>query len=220
MGPFIPISLHYCSSGGLCGMMRTAFEVSLYNGFKVDNMVEYNILQFADDTIFMGDGSYLNLWGIKCVLRGFELVSILSVNFYKRKLYDVNIGEDFLISTKNFLFCQVDVILFKFLNLSVNVNQRILAMWMPMVDSLKRKFSAWIGRFLAYGGRITLINSVLINLPIYFLSLFKAFKQVVKEFITIQRRSLWKDSAKKKGNYWVRWNDVCKKKRRDWNKGC
>lgn len=201
-------------------MMRKALEVGLYNGFKVDNMVKYNILQFEDDMIFMGDGSYLNLWGIKCGLRGFELVSILSVNFYKRKVYDVNIGEDFLISAKNFLFCKVDVILFKFLDLPVSANQRILAMWMPMVDSLKINFSSWIGRFLSYGERITLINSVLINLPIYFLSFFKAFKQVVKEFITIQRRFLWKDSAKKKGICWVRWNDVCKKKRRDWNKGC
>ncbi|PNX55609.1 ribonuclease H, partial [Trifolium pratense] len=37
-----------------------------------------------DDTVLVGEGKWENLWSLKTVLRSFELVSGLKVNFYKR----------------------------------------------------------------------------------------------------------------------------------------
>ncbi|MCI81328.1 LINE-1 reverse transcriptase like, partial [Trifolium medium] len=38
-------------------------------------------LQYADDTLFLGEATVANLWTIKSILRGFELASGLKVNF-------------------------------------------------------------------------------------------------------------------------------------------
>lgn len=82
------------------------------------------------------------MWGIKSLLEGFDVVSGLSVNLFKSKVYDVNIHEDFMVLASNFLLCNTDVFLFNFLGLSVDVNHRRIASWRPMVDSLKRKLSS------------------------------------------------------------------------------
>ncbi|CAK8579394.1 unnamed protein product [Lathyrus sativus] len=62
------------------------------------------------------------------------------------------------------------------------------------------------------GGRVTLINSVLANLAIYYLTFFKAPHKVVKDIIAIQRRILWAGNSSKTFIPWVSWNSVCKSK--------
>lgn len=69
------------------------------------------------------------------------------------------------------------------------------------MDSLEREISSWKGICLSYQGRLTLINSVLENILIYFLSFFEAPKKVLKEIINIQRRFWWKGNIVKKGIY-------------------
>lgn len=55
-----------------------------------------DIIQFAKNTSIIGGGGWKNLWIIKSILRGFELVSILSVNFYKSRLIGINVSNHFL----------------------------------------------------------------------------------------------------------------------------
>jgi hypothetical protein len=60
---------------GLTGLMSKAVESSLFHGYKVSNNISFHTLQFADDTILVGEGNWNNLWTIKTVMRSFELVS-------------------------------------------------------------------------------------------------------------------------------------------------
>lgn len=53
---------------GLARMVRQTIYGGLYNKFKLTNIVEYNLLQFADDTILFGDGSWSNQWVLKALL--------------------------------------------------------------------------------------------------------------------------------------------------------
>src|ERR1051325_5083881 len=99
---------------GLAEMVRSAVSRGLFYGFKVNNKLEYNLLQFADDTILIGEGTWENLWAIKAVLRGFELVSGLKTNMCKRRIYGIGIPSKFLESTSYFLVCRVDQPPFKF----------------------------------------------------------------------------------------------------------
>ncbi|PNX79709.1 ribonuclease H [Trifolium pratense] len=76
--------LFLIAAEGLIGMINRAVEIGKFQGYKVNDSIQFQILQFADDTILMGEGSWNNLWTIKSVLRGFELVSGLKINFVKR----------------------------------------------------------------------------------------------------------------------------------------
>ncbi|KHN21251.1 LINE-1 reverse transcriptase like, partial [Glycine soja] len=69
---------------GLNGLLREAMEKNLFQGLLVGrNEMEVSILQYADDTIFFGKTSMENFKAIKVILRSFELVSGLKINFSK-----------------------------------------------------------------------------------------------------------------------------------------
>ena len=42
------------------------------------------------------------------------------------------------------------------------------SMWNPVVERVERKLSAWKANYPSIAGRVTLIKSVLSNLPIYY----------------------------------------------------
>lgn len=64
------------------------------------------------------------LWCFKEILKGFELVSRLSVNFHKSKLTSLNLEESFLESASYFLAYGRDKTPFKFLGIQVRSKHR------------------------------------------------------------------------------------------------
>ncbi|XP_058732574.1 uncharacterized mitochondrial protein AtMg01250-like [Vicia villosa] len=59
---------------GLAGKIAKAKSKGEYQEFSVYNNTQFDLLQFVNDTILIGDGSWKNLWRIKALFRGFELV--------------------------------------------------------------------------------------------------------------------------------------------------
>lgn len=53
--------------------------------------MEFDILQFDDDTIIMGNTYWSNIWSIKSFLCGLEFASMLRVNFHKSKIFGCNV---------------------------------------------------------------------------------------------------------------------------------
>jgi hypothetical protein len=194
---------------GLAGLMRRAVDIGKFKGYQVNSNIRFQMLQFADDTILMGEGTQANLWTIKTLLRSFELVSGLKINFVKSKLYGVNIDPIFLAAGATFLSCRSEVIPFKFLGIPVGANPRRKETWKPVVDAMSKRLCSWNSRHLSYGGRITLINSVLSSLPLYFFSFFKAPRCVLQQLVRLQRNFLWGGGAADKRLCWVKWDQVC-----------
>ncbi|GAU50582.1 hypothetical protein TSUD_283130 [Trifolium subterraneum] len=102
----------------------------------------------TDDTIIVGEGEWDNLWTIKTVLRSFEVVSGLKVNFYKSKLYGINLDDSFLHASSAFLHCGVDSIPFRFLGIPKwrCLNDRAT----PWYELLRFRYGSFVANFL-YG---------------------------------------------------------------------
>jgi hypothetical protein len=194
---------------GLTGMMTKAVEIGKFKGYHINQDTQFQILQFADDTIILGEGSWNNIWTIKSLLRGFELVSGLKINFVKSKLYGLNIENRFLEAGASFLSCLSDVVPFKFLGIPVGANPRRRTTWQPVIDTMSKRLNLWSSRHLSYGGRITLINSVLASIPLYFFSFFKAPCCVLKQLVRIQRNFLWGGGIEDKKLCWIKWDQIC-----------
>jgi hypothetical protein len=194
---------------GLAGLMRSAVRSGSFAGYKVHDSLSYNLLQFADDTIILCDGTWVNLWVIKAILRSFELVSGLKVNFHKSNLFGLNLERRFMEAASNFLSCKVGAIPFKFLGIPVGANPRSCKTWQPILDLMEKRLAKWKGKHLSIGGRVVLINSVLSSLPLYFFSFFKAPKKIIQEIIKIQRNFLWSNSADGRRVSWLSWDSVC-----------
>ncbi|CAN1810376.1 Putative ribonuclease H protein At1g65750, partial [Linum perenne] len=81
-------------------------------------------------------------------------------------------------------------------------------LWDSVVRSVEQKVQWWKAKFLSFGGRVTLLKSVLSGLPVYFMSLFKAPAKVIKRIERIQNNFLWSGSNEGGKIHWVDWNMV------------
>lgn len=143
-------------------------ELGVFKGFKVHDDVEFQLLQFADNIILIGEGSWSNLRRINAFVHGFELMTGLSTNFCKSSL----VGN-FLEAASTYLCCKRGTISFNFLGILIGYNHRHQYIWKHVVDNVKKILSLWRDKFLLIGGRVTFINYVLNLISIYFLSFFK-----------------------------------------------
>ncbi|GKV32405.1 hypothetical protein SLEP1_g41015 [Rubroshorea leprosula] len=86
--------------------------------------------------------------------------------------------------------------------------------WVSVLDRFRNKLAAWKCSLLSFGGRITLLNSVLSALPIFYLSLFKIPKCVLVELVKIQRDFFWGGANLERKIAWVSWDNICVEKER------
>jgi len=196
---------------GFSGLMRNAVDRNIFKGFEVKRGgVTLSHLQYADDTLCIGKASVENLWTLKAILRGFELVSGLKVNFHKSCLIGVNVPPDFMERACSFLNCRQGSVPFMYLGLLVGDNPRRVETWEPLVDHLRRRLFSWGNRYISLGGRIVLLNLVLNSIPIFYLSLMKMPAKVVKLIVSLQRNFLWGGvMGGRRRLCWVKWSKVC-----------
>ncbi|GAU20198.1 hypothetical protein TSUD_352620 [Trifolium subterraneum] len=198
---------------GMGGVMSKAVERNLFKGFKVQSDgPSISHLQYADDTLCIGEPSVENLWTLKAIRRGFELASELKVNFWKSCLVGVNVCTEFMEMACTFLNCKKGGFPFKYLGLPVGTNPRTMSTWVPLLDCLRKKLNSWGHRHISLGGRLVLINSVLNSIHIFYMSLMKMSVQVLKKVIRIQRDFLWGGVNGGKKLSWIKWSVVCQEK--------
>jgi hypothetical protein len=113
---------------GFGGAMKRAGDLGMFKGFNIGGdgpLISH--LQYADDTLCIGEASVENLWSLKAILRGFERASGLKVNFWKSSLMGVNVDNEFMEMASNFLNCIRGGIPFKYLGLPVGASPRKLS---------------------------------------------------------------------------------------------
>ncbi|XP_058759055.1 uncharacterized protein LOC131632268 [Vicia villosa] len=156
-------------------MMVSSVQRNLFDSYEFGNgEVKVSHIQYADDTIVMGRKSWKNVLAIKSTLQLFELVSGLKVNFHKSSLIGINVSLDWLEEAASVLNCKVGNTQFKYLGLAVGCNHRRKGIWKLVIDIVRNRLTSWNNNQLSIGGRIVLLKSVLLSLPVYYLSFFKA----------------------------------------------
>jgi len=146
--------------------------------------IEWCILQFADDTLFICEDSYANIFTIKFILRCYELASGLKINFHKSNLTAIKVERNYLQTYARTLSCNM--------------------------MRIKARLSKWKGRCFSLAGRVFLIKSVFTALPLFYLSFFKAPVSVCNKITSIQRRFLWAWGSDHNCISWVKWENVYK----------
>ncbi|GAU16879.1 hypothetical protein TSUD_368280 [Trifolium subterraneum] len=125
-----------------------AKEICMFKGFKVGiNGLSVSHLQYAYDTIFLGEASIENLWTLKTILRCFEMASGLKVNYAKSSVMGVTVSSDFLNLAERFLHCSIGSIPFTYLGLLVGANPRKESTWKHLLMALSSKLGVWRNRY-------------------------------------------------------------------------
>ena len=190
-------------------LFKRARDCGLIKGTKVGNegpVISH--LQFADDTIVFCDSEREEVINVKRILRCFELLSGLKINFYKSTVCGVGIKDEEVKELARALRCKTDVLPMKYLGLPIGASPRRRKTWEPVIHKFKKKLSSWKNKFLSFAGRLTLIKAVLCSLPIYYMSVFKMPESVARELDKIQARFLWGGSDIKKKVHLVSWDKV------------
>ncbi|EOY12746.1 Uncharacterized protein TCM_031281 [Theobroma cacao] len=104
--------------------------------------------------------------------------------------------------------CKVGALPTNYLRLPLGANLRPMGTWQPIIDKFNSRLAGWKGQFLSMGGRLTLINSVLSSLPLFYLSIFRLPTMVKQKLEAIQRNFLWFGSSEKKKIHYVNWSTV------------
>ena len=153
-----------------------------------------------------------NVKTIKSILRSFELVSGLNINFAKNSFGAIGKCEQWCIEAVDYLNYRILSLPFTYLGIPVGDNQRHSELWDPLIRKCERKLATWKHKHISFGGRMTLINAVLKAIPIYFFSFFRVPSKIIVKLEAIQRRFLWGGGSEHRKIAWVNWKTVCQPK--------
>jgi hypothetical protein len=155
----------------------------------------------------------IQLLALKELVQDFARATGLQVNFSKTAMMPINIDEQMLGQLANTFGCAMGTLPFPYLRLPLGTTRPSVQDLSPIVDQIERRLNA-SARFLGYGGRLELVNSVLSSLPLHYLCSLKVHKTVIKLFDRSRRHCLW---AKKEDdtscNALAAWSVVCRPKK-------
>ncbi|KAF5783556.1 putative RNA-directed DNA polymerase [Helianthus annuus] len=193
----------------LTGVMKKACSLGLYEGVRfVNHGSVLSHFFYADDVIFVGRWTEYSVRNLRRILRCFFLASGLRVSLAKSSVYGVNVGDENVQNMANTLGCKVGRFPFKHLGLQVGANMNLVKNWQPVVDIFKKRLAIWKAKILSFGGRLTLIKSVLNALPTYYFSLYRAPTRVIEQLERLRREFLWGITPESGKLNMVAWDSV------------
>ncbi|KAL0928380.1 hypothetical protein M5K25_000257 [Dendrobium thyrsiflorum] len=78
-----------------------------------------------------------------------------------------------------------------------------------LISSLQKRFLYWDSNFLSFGGRLTLIKSVLCSIPIYSFQTLFPFQVVCNRINRLINRFFWKGASNNSKILWASWDNCC-----------
>lgn len=125
------------------------------------------------------------------MLRCFYLASGLTVNLSNSKVFGVGVEFIDIDRFPNILNYEAIIFPFSYHGLPIGANMKLTRNCLPIIKKFKNKLSIWKAKNLSFGGKLTLVNYVLSNLPLYNFALFKALKKVIELLDGVRRRLLY-----------------------------
>jgi hypothetical protein len=188
---------------GLTVLFNRASASGYFKGLQTAPGHYITHLQYADDSLIFLPNDFPSLLHAKRILRWFEIISGLKVNFYKSSLIGINLDNDYTSSLANSVFCRSDTFPVRYLGLPLGANPSRLSTWKPVLSTIRAKLSTWKGNFLSMAGRLCLIKSVLSSLSLFYMSVFAMPKGIIKVISSLTRFFLWKGTSTSHGIFKV-----------------
>ncbi|GKF29224.1 hypothetical protein Tco_0095566, partial [Tanacetum coccineum] len=85
----------------------------------------------------------------------------------------VGVNEGDMTDMARWMGCGIGEFPFTYLGLPIGENMRRVNAWGPVVEKFKNKLADWKAKTMSFGGRLTLVKSVLGSLPLYYFSMFR-----------------------------------------------
>jgi hypothetical protein len=161
--------------------------------------VVFSILQYVDDTIIFMEHDLEKAHNLKLILSAFEQLSRLKINFNKSELFCFGEALNEVTAYANLFGCGQGQFPMSYLGIPIHYRRLTLAEWKLVNERLQKRLSSWKDKLLSLGGRLVLINLVLLNMVIHMITFFLLPKGVLQKLDYYRSRFFWQgDSEKKK----------------------
>ncbi|XP_028099924.1 uncharacterized protein LOC114299400 [Camellia sinensis] len=144
---------------GLNILLGRALQLGLIREVVVgSNDLVITHLQYADDTILFCEAEWGEIGNVKRILRCFEMLSGLKINYHKSVVCGIGISEDLTKGFADKLNCLHLNLPLKYLGMPLGDCPRRKRSWQLVIDKCRQKLASWNKRFLSFTGRLTLIK--------------------------------------------------------------
>ncbi|GKE12187.1 RNA-directed DNA polymerase, eukaryota, reverse transcriptase zinc-binding domain protein, partial [Tanacetum coccineum] len=189
-----------------------AINEGIFKGIQLHGTTCISHLFYADDVMFIGEWSDVNLKGIINILQCFFLASGLRININKSQVLGVGVPSDIVKQAAASIGCGILKNQFRYLGVMVGECMSRIKAWTPTLDKLRSRLSKWKVRTLSIGGRLTLLKAVLGASPLYNLSIFKVPKTILNSMEAVRSKFFnGMDTTKK--ITWAAWNKILASKK-------
>ena len=174
-GPLSPY-LFVIGMETLRGLLKCAMEGNFISGCKFEGKdggeLIISHLLYADDTVMFCDGKPEQLMYLDWILMWFEAFSGLGINLSKSEI--IPVGTVSNVETLAIeLGCGIGSLPTTYLGLPLGAPHKSVGAWDSIEKRFRKRLTSWKRQYISKSGRLTLIQSTLSSLPIYFLSLFR-----------------------------------------------
>ena len=107
------------------------------------------------------------------------------MNFPKSSFIGLNTNHAFLDLACEFLHCKKETPPLEYLGLPIGANPSLAPTWEPLVNLIHRRLHSWKNRYMSLGGIEILINYVLNDILMFYLSFMKMPVKVWKKIVNI-----------------------------------
>ncbi|GKA83019.1 RNA-directed DNA polymerase, eukaryota [Tanacetum coccineum] len=199
--------------GSLHLSFSRAVNEGIFKGVHLNGSITISHLFYADDAMFIGEWSDANLKGIINILQCFFLASGLKINIHKSQVLGVGIPSNIMKQAAASLGCGVLLNQFRYLGVMVGKCMSRHQAWEDMVLKLRSRLSKWKVKTLSIGGRLTLLKSVLGASPLYYMSIFKVPKGILKIMESIRSNFFNGFDSSDRKITWAAWDKILASKK-------
>ncbi|KAE8723950.1 hypothetical protein F3Y22_tig00011079pilonHSYRG00035 [Hibiscus syriacus] len=145
---------------------------------------------------------------LKRILKIFEVAAELKLNVKKTKLFGVNVKENRIKRWVDVIHCGWAMLPTIYLGLPLGHKQYSKALRQPILDKVRTRLDSWKGKLLSFGGIISSIRSILVNLLVYFISLFPISVSVADKLNKCIANFVW-GAKSDRVIRWIKWDNIC-----------
>eukprot|EP00253_Pinus_taeda_P007705 PITA_07705 len=213
--PLSPL-LFLLAAEGLSRLISSAKSSGLVKGLEVAVNLFITHLLFVDDILLFTNGNINEIKEIKIIIDLFLKATGLQINERKSHLIFEGLSrqEEILIASHlPFGTCNMEQP-FKYLGFWLKPSSYRKQDWNWLVAMIEQKISHWSFKWLSRAGRLTLVNSVLQAIPVFWAALTWIPKGILYKIKQICSRFLWSGAKEDSVLPWVAWDKIARPK--DW----
>lgn len=167
-------------------------------------------LIFADDLFLLSTADVTSVTIMKPVLLEFTKLSGLTPNLNKSEVFLAGVSDELGAQPCDILGLQRGSFPVRYLGLPLISTRLSVSDCLVLIEKVQKKVKGWSSKLLAYAGRLQLVKSALLNLQIYWSSIFLIPKIVIKKIEAVLTAFLWKRIPTAKTRIKVSWQEMCK----------